>query len=189
MAGELPDKMRFVGLTEPGGPEVLEIRTMPTPVPLAHEVVIKVAAAGINRPDILQRQGKYPPPPGASPVLGLEVAGVVAAKGKDVTLNLGDAVCALVPGGGYAEYCLVPAVQCLSIPRGLSALQAGGIPETFFTVWANVFQIGGLQRGELFLVHGGASGACEWSASVHHRRNGRKVRKVRGARRGLRLQL
>ena len=148
MAGELPDKMRFVGLTEPGGPEVLEIRTMPTPVPLAHEVVIKVAAAGINRPDILQRQGKYPPPPGASPVLGLEVAGVVAAKGKDVTLNLGDAVCALVPGGGYAEYCLVPAVQCLSIPRGLSALQAGGIPETFFTVWANVFQIGGLQRGD-----------------------------------------
>jgi putative PIG3 family NAD(P)H quinone oxidoreductase len=168
MAGELPDKMRFVGLTEPGGPEVLEIRTMPTPVPLAHEVVIKVAAAGINRPDILQRQGKYPPPPGASPVLGLEVAGVVAAKGKDVTLNLGDAVCALVPGGGYAEYCLVPAVQCLSIPRGLSALQAGGIPETFFTVWANVFQIGGLQRGELFLVHGGAGGIGTTALQVAH---------------------
>ena len=168
MAGDLPEKMRFVGLTEPGGPEVLEIRTMPTPVPLAHEVVIKVAAAGINRPDILQRQGKYPPPPGASPILGLEVAGVVAAKGKDVTLNLGDAVCALVPGGGYAEYCLVPAVQCLSIPRGLSALQAGGIPETFFTVWANVFQIGGLKRGELFLVHGGAGGIGTTALQVAH---------------------
>jgi NADPH:quinone reductase len=170
MSAELPEKMRFVGLTEPGGPEVLEIRIMPTPVPLAHEVVIKVAAAGINRPDILQRQGKYPPPPGASPILGLEVAGVVAAKGKEVTLNLGDAVCALVPGGGYAEYCLVPAVQCLAIPRGLSALQAGGIPETFFTVWANVFQIGGLKRGELFLVHGGAGGIGTTALQLAHAR-------------------
>src|SRR5580704_14781427 len=122
MPAEMPEKMRFVGLTEPGGPEVLEIRTMPTPQPRAHEVIIKVAAAGINRPDILQRQGKYPPPPDASPIIGLEVAGVVAAKGKEVTLNVGDTVCALVPGGGYAEYCQVPAVQCLSIPRGLSVL-------------------------------------------------------------------
>jgi NADPH:quinone reductase len=102
MPAELPENMRFVGVTGPGGPEVLEIRTMPTPVPLAHEVVIQVAAAGINRPDILQRQGKYPPPPGASAIIGLEVAGVVAAKGKDVTLSVGDAVCALVPGSGRA---------------------------------------------------------------------------------------
>src|SRR3984957_14633194 len=144
MSAELPEKMRFVGLTEPGGPEVLEIRIMPTPVPLAHEVVIKVAAAGINRPDILQRQRKYPPPPGASPILGLEVAGVVAAKGKEVTLNLGEPECALVPGGG--------------------------IPETFFTVWANVFQIGGLKRGELFLVHGGAGGIGTTALQLAHAR-------------------
>jgi putative PIG3 family NAD(P)H quinone oxidoreductase len=168
MPGELPENMRFVGVTGPGGPEVLEIRTMPTPVPRAHEVVIKVAAAGINRPDILQRQGKYPPPPGASPVLGLEVAGVVAATGKDATLKVGDAVCALVPGGGYAEYCLVPAAHCLSVPRGLSMLQAGGIPETFFTVWANVFQIGRLKRGDLFLVHGGAGGIGTTAIQLAH---------------------
>ena len=168
MSGELPENMRFAGVTGPGGPEVLEIRTMPTPVPRAHEVVIKVAAAGINRPDILQRQGKYPPPPGASPVLGLEVAGVVAATGKDATLKVGDAVCALVPGGGYAEYCLVPAAHCLSVPRGLSMLQAGGIPETFFTVWANVFQIGRLKRGDLFLVHGGAGGIGTTAIQLAH---------------------
>jgi putative PIG3 family NAD(P)H quinone oxidoreductase len=168
MPGELPENMRFVGVTGPGGPEVLEIRTMPTPVPRAHEVVIKVAAAGINRPDILQRQGKYPPPPGASPVLGLEVAGVVAATGKDAALKVGDAVCALVPGGGYAEYCLVPAAHCLSVPRGLSMLQAGGIPETFFTVWANVFQIGRLKRGDLFLVHGGAGGIGTTAIQLAH---------------------
>jgi len=168
MPSGLPENMRFVGLTGPGGPEVLEIRTMPTPVPGAHEVVIKVAAAGINRPDISQRQGKYPPPPGASPILGLEVAGVVAAAGKDAMLKVGDAVCALVPGGGYAEYCLVPAAHCLSIPRGLSMLQAGGIPETFFTVWANVFQIAGLKRGDLFLVHGGAGGIGNTAIQLAH---------------------
>jgi putative PIG3 family NAD(P)H quinone oxidoreductase len=168
MPGEIPENMRFVGLTGPGGPEVLEIRTMPTPVPREHEVVIKVAAAGINRPDILQRQGKYPPPPGASPVLGLEVAGVVAAVGKGAALKVGDAVCALVPGGGYAEYCLAPAAHCLSVPRGLSMLQAGGIPETFFTVWANVFQIGGLKRGDLFLVHGGAGGIGTTAIQLAH---------------------
>jgi putative PIG3 family NAD(P)H quinone oxidoreductase len=116
----------------------------------------------------LQRQGKYPPPPGASPVLGLEVAGVVAATGKDAALKVGDAVCALVPGGGYAEYCLVPAAHCLSVPRGLSMLQAGGIPETFFTVWANVFQIGRLKRGDLFLVHGGAGGIGTTAIQLAH---------------------
>jgi putative PIG3 family NAD(P)H quinone oxidoreductase len=137
-------------------------------VPSAHEVVIKVAAAGINRPDILQRQGKYPPPPGASPILGLEVAGVVATVGKDATLKIGDTVCALVPGGGYAEYCRVPAAHCLPVPRGLSMPQAGGLAETFFTVWANVFQIGGLKRGDLFLVHGGAGGIGTTAIQLAH---------------------
>jgi putative PIG3 family NAD(P)H quinone oxidoreductase len=168
MPANTPENMRFVGVTGPGGPEVLEIRTMPTPVPHAHEVVIKVAAAGINRPDILQRQGKYPPPPGASPILGLEVAGAVAAVGKEAALKVGDTVCALVPGGGYAEYCRVPAAHCLPVPRGLSMPQAGGLAETFFTVWANVFQIGGLKRGDLFLVHGGAGGIGTTAIQLAH---------------------
>jgi NADPH:quinone reductase len=114
------------------------------------EVLIRVEAAGVNRPDIVQRQGKYPPPPGASPVLGLEVAGTIVGSGERV--------CALTPGGGYAEYCVAPESNCLPAPAGLSMESAAGIPETFFTVWANVFQIGALQRGERFLVHGGASG-------------------------------
>jgi NADPH:quinone reductase len=168
MPGQVPETMRFVDVTAPGGPEVLEIRQMPTPLPQAHEVVIQVHAAGINRPDILQRQGKYPPPPGASPVLGLEVAGVVAVRGKDAPLEVGAAVCALVPGGGYAEYCRVPAAHCLPVPRGLPLLHAGGIPETFFTVWANVFQIARLQRGELFLVHGGAGGIGTTAIQLAH---------------------
>lgn len=168
MPGEVPENMRFVGFAGPGGPEVLEIRAMPTPAPRAHEVLIKVHAAGINRPDMLQRQGKYPPPPGASPVLGLEVAGVVALRGNDSTLNVGDAVCALVPGGGYAEYCLVPATHCLPVPRGLSIQHAAGIPETFFTVWANVFQIAGLKRGDQFLVHGGAGGIGTTAIQLAH---------------------
>jgi len=141
---------------------------MPTPVPGAHEVVIKVHAAGINRPDMLQRQGKYPPPPGASPILGLEVAGVVAATGKGAALEVGAAVCALAPGGGYAEYCLVPDSHCLAVPRGFSMPQAGGIPETFFTVWANVFQIAALKRGDLFLVHGGAGGIGTTAIQLAH---------------------
>jgi putative PIG3 family NAD(P)H quinone oxidoreductase len=134
----------------PGGPEVLRVAEGPIPVPREGEVLIRVAAAGVNRPDLLQRQGKYPPPPGASPVLGLEVAGTVAGTGEQV--------CALVSGGGYAEYCVAPAGQCLPIPAGLSMEEAAGIPETFFTVWANVFQIGHLQTGERILVHGGTSG-------------------------------
>jgi NADPH2:quinone reductase len=170
MTGQIPEKMRFVGLAGPGGPEVLEIRSMPTPAPRAHEVLIKVHAAGINRPDILQRQGKYPPPPGASPVLGLEVAGVVAAAGAEAALDVGAEVCALVPGGGYAEYCLAPGAHCLPVPQGLSLLQAGGIPETFFTVWANVFQIAALKRGELFLVHGGAGGIGTTAIQLAHAR-------------------
>jgi putative PIG3 family NAD(P)H quinone oxidoreductase len=167
---EPPQKMRFVDLTGPGGPEVLRIGEMPTPLPREHEVLIKVHAAGINRPDVLQRQGKYAPPPGASPILGLEVAGEIAALGAGATLKLGARVCALVPGGGYAEYCRVPESHCLPVPQGLSMPEAAGIPETFFTVWANVFQIGRLKSGERFLVHGGAGGIGTTAIQLAHAR-------------------
>ncbi|MES2461383.1 MAG: NAD(P)H-quinone oxidoreductase [Armatimonadota bacterium] len=150
--------MRAVQVTHPGGPEVLIVGDEPTPVPTGNEVLIEVYAAGVNRPDLAQREGKYPPPPGASPLMGLEVAGVVVARGEQATLAMGEAVCALVPGGGYAEYCLAPESHCLPIPKGWSFESAAGIPETFFTVWANVFQLGGLRRGERLLGHGGASG-------------------------------
>ena len=170
MGIEPPPTMRFVDPTGPGGPEVLRIGEMPTPTPREHEVLIKVHAAGINRPDILQREGKYPPPPGASPVLGLEVSGEIAALGAGATLKLGERVCALVPGGGYAEYCRVPQGHCLPVPQGLSMQEAAGIPETFFTVWANVFQIGRLQKGEQFLVHGGAGGIGTTAIQLAHAR-------------------
>ena len=142
--------MRYIECAGTGGPEVLRVTEGPRPEPGVGEVLIRVEAAGVNRPDIVQRQGKYPPPPGASPILGLEVAGTVVATGARV--------CALVPGGGYAEYCVTPESHCLPVPQGLSMEEAAGIPETFFTVWANVFQIGGLKAGERFLVHGGTSG-------------------------------
>jgi putative PIG3 family NAD(P)H quinone oxidoreductase len=150
--------MRFVDFSQPGGPEVLRIAEREAPSPGDADVLIKVEAAGVNRPDLLQRQGKYPPPPGASPILGLEVAGTVHAAGSDAKWRPGQRVCALAPGGGYAEYCLAPGPQCLPIPQGLSMEEAAGIPETFFTVWANVFQIGRLQAGERILIHGGAGG-------------------------------
>jgi putative PIG3 family NAD(P)H quinone oxidoreductase len=150
--------MKFVDVPQPGGPEILRISEAPSPSPAEGEVLICVEAAGVNRPDLLQRQGKYPPPPGASPVLGLEVAGTVAAAPAQSRWKSGDRVCALVPGGGYAEYCVTPDVHCLPVPAGLSMEEAAGIPETFFTVWANVFQIGALKAGERILVHGGASG-------------------------------
>jgi len=150
--------MRYVQITQPGGPDVMASAEGPVPDPAAHEVLIQVHAAGVNRPDLMQREGKYPPPPDASPILGLEVAGTVVAKGSEAGWKIGDRVCALVPGGGYAEFCRVPAVQCLPIPEPLSFVQAAGVPETFFTVWANVFMLGRLQAGERFLVHGGTSG-------------------------------
>lgn len=150
--------MKYIHIAQPGGPEVLQFTDGPVPVPGPGEVSIKVEAAGVNRPDLLQRAGKYPPPPGASPVLGLEVAGTIAAASADSGWREGDRVCALTPGGGYAEYCLAPGVQCLPVPHGLSLQEAAGIPETFFTVWANVFQLGRLAAGERFLVHGGTSG-------------------------------
>jgi len=150
--------MRFVEVSQPGAAEVIRVAEGPSPAPGEGEVLIRVAAAGVNRPDLLQRQGKYPPPPGASPVMGLEVAGTIESVGAGAGWKAGDRVCALVPGGGYAEYCAAPGMQCLPIPKGLSMEEAAGIPETFFTVWANVFQIGGLKQGERILIHGGASG-------------------------------
>ena len=150
--------MKYISFAQPGPPEVLALAEGPTPVPGPGEVLIRVVAAGVNRPDLVQRAGKYPPPPGASPVLGLEVAGTVALAAPDSGWREGDRVCALVPGGGYAEYCLAPGVQCLPVPRGISMHEAAGIPETFFTVWANVFQLGHLAAGERILVHGGTSG-------------------------------
>jgi putative PIG3 family NAD(P)H quinone oxidoreductase len=138
---------------------VLRVGERPVPTPQAGEALIEVAAAGVNRPDLLQRQGKYPPPPGASDIPGLEVAGTIAAVGAGVTdPRKGDAVCALVAGGGYAEFCAAPAPQCLLVPSGLSLVDAGAIPEAFFTVWATVFDAGHLGAGESFLVHGGSSG-------------------------------
>jgi NADPH:quinone reductase len=155
----LPDLMTAIEITEPGGPEKLHPTQRPVPQPASGEVLIQVAAAGVNRPDCLQRQGSYPPPPGASDIPGLEVAGTVVALGEGVDAwQVGDPVCALLTGGGYAEYCIAPAPQCLPIPVGLSAQQAAALPETFFTVWSNVFDRARLQPDEILLVHGGASG-------------------------------
>jgi NADPH2:quinone reductase len=155
----LPSVMEAVTMAAPGKPEVLVPGQRPVPVPQAGEVLIEVAAAGVNRPDILQRYGKYPPPPGAPDTLGLEVAGAVVAVSAGVTWpRIGDKVCALVAGGGYAQYCTAPAVQCLPIPNGFSMVEAAAVPETFFTVWTNVFERGRLVAGETFLCHGGASG-------------------------------
>ena len=155
----LPGTMTAVEIREPGGPEVLVPVSRPVPAPGPGEVLIKVAAAGVNRPDVLQRQGGYPPPPGASDIPGLELAGEVVALGEGAERWApGDRVTALVAGGGYAEYCSAPAVQCLPIPEGLDLAEAAALPETFFTVWSNVFDRGGLQAGESFLVHGGSSG-------------------------------
>jgi len=159
MAETLPQTMTAIEIPEPGGPEALVPGSRPVAAPAAGEVLIKVAAAGVNRPDVVQRQGRYPPPPGASDIPGLEVAGTVVATGADAgDWKVGDAVCALVSGGGYAEYCPAPVPQCLPVPKGLSMVEAACLPETYFTVWTNVFDRGGLQAGETMLVHGGSSG-------------------------------
>ncbi|MCO8066568.1 NAD(P)H-quinone oxidoreductase [Acinetobacter schindleri] len=151
--------MQHVIITEPGGVDKLAYETVVIPEPKADEVLVKVHAFGINRPDILQRQGLYPMPKGVTPVPGLEVAGEVVAVGSDVNqFKVGDKVCGLTNGGGYAEYCVVPESQTLNIPEGVSFVQAAAIPETFFTVWANVFQMGKAKAGETVLVHGGTSG-------------------------------
>ena len=155
----LPTDMTLIEITTPGDPEVLKPRQVPVPTPGAGEILIRVHAAGVNRPDALQRAGKYPMKPGMSLIPGLEVAGEVVALGDGVSaFALGDKVCALTNGGGYAQYCAVPAGQALPIPEGLSWLQAAAIPETFFTVWANLFGIGGAHKGQRVLIHGGTSG-------------------------------
>lgn len=155
----LPAAMRAVEITTFGAPEVLKIGSRPVPQPRPGEVLIKVEAAGVNRPDVSQRKGNYPPPPGASDIPGLEVAGGIVALGEGVTnWKLGDRVCALVTGGGYAEYCAAPALQCLPIPKGLSAVEAASLPETYFTVYPNVFERGRLAGKDTLLIQGGSSG-------------------------------
>ena len=154
-----PQQMQFIDITEPGEPEVLQLASGPVPTSENGELLIRVSAAGVNRPDVLQRKGMYPVPPSASPIPGLEVCGEVAAMGDGASkFKIGEQVCALVNGGGYAEYVAVPEGQCLPVPAGLSAIEAAALPETFFTVWTNVFDRGALKAGESFLVHGGSSG-------------------------------
>ncbi len=155
----IPTSMTAIAISTPGGPEVLRPQIRPVPQPGPKGVLIKVRAAGVNRPDVLQRAGAYPPPPGASDLPGLEVAGEIVGLGEGANrFGLGDEVCALVPGGGYAPYVTTPEVQALPIPHGLSMIEAAAIPETFFTVWVNVFVHGRLKAGEVLLVHGGSSG-------------------------------
>ncbi len=155
----LPDTMTAVAISKPGGPEVLVPEERPAPRPGHGQILIEVAYAGVNRPDALQRAGSYAPPPGASDLPGLEAAGTVAAVGPGVTdWSVGDELCALLPGGGYAEYVVTPAAHALRVPRGMSLDKAACLPETYFTVWTNVFMRGGLKAGERFLVHGGSSG-------------------------------
>jgi NADPH2:quinone reductase len=169
--------MRAIEITQPGGPDVLQTCERPLPVLKAGEVLIRVMAAGVNRPDVFQRLGQYPVPPGASDLPGLEVAGEIVDGNpgdlQDSGLKKGDLVCALVQGGGYAEYCAAPIEQCLPAPKGLSALEAASLPETFFTVWSNVFQRAGLQPGETLLVQGGSSGigvtAIQIATALGHR--------------------
>lgn len=155
----LPATMRAIEISQPGGPDVLRLTEVPVPRPGAGEILIRVAYAGVNRPDALQRAGAYAPPPDASPLPGLEAAGMIAAVGPGVSgWSVGDHVCALLPGGGYSEYAVTPAAHALPVPAGTALKEAACLPETFFTVWSNVFLRGGLRGGERFLVHGGTSG-------------------------------
>ncbi len=188
----LPATMRYMTTTAAGGPEVLVPGTTALPQPAADEVLLRVQAAGVNRPDVLQRKGLYPPPPGASPIIGLEVAGVVVAMGTDVRgVALGDRVCALANGGGYAEYCAVPATQCLPWPRDYDAVRAAALPETFFTVWANLFLHGrfrarrdraGAWRQQRHRRHGDpACARVRRGSGVCHGRQRREMHRVRAA--------
>lgn len=161
--------MTAVEIAHPGGPEVLRAVERPVPRAAPGEVLVRVEAAGVNRPDVMQRLGSYPPPPGASDIPGLEIAGAVVETTSDSSRwHVGDRVCALVAGGGYAEYCAVPAVQCLPIPNGMDAVMAAAIPEAFFTVWANLFERGGLRPGERVLIHGGTSGIGTTAIQLAH---------------------
>jgi putative PIG3 family NAD(P)H quinone oxidoreductase len=158
-SASLPTEMRYVDLPSFGAPEVMKLANGPLPQPRAGEILVRVEAAGVNRPDVAQRQGSYPPPKDASPILGLEIAGEVVALGEGVSdFAIGDKVCGLANGGGYAEYCVVPVGQALPWPKGYDAVKAAALPETFFTVWANLFQMAGLTEGESVLIHGGSSG-------------------------------
>lgn len=155
----LPVTMTDIRITAPGGPEVLQPQLVPVPKPGPGELLVRVEAAGVNRPDVLQRAGQYPVPPGTTPIPGLEVAGTVAALGEGTHgFALGDAVCGLTNGGGYAQYCVIPAGQVMPIPAGIRMLEAAAIPETFFTVWANLFDMGHARKGDIALIHGGTSG-------------------------------
>jgi putative PIG3 family NAD(P)H quinone oxidoreductase len=166
---EMPDTMAAVEITTPGGPEVLKPTRRQVPKPQPGEVLVEVHAAGVNRPDLLQRAGKYPPPPGTTDIPGLEVAGRIVALGPDVhNWKVADRVCALLAGGGYAEYCVAPVGQCLPLPGGFSMVEGAALPETFFTVWSNVFDRGRLQPGETFLVHGGSSGIGTTAIQLAH---------------------
>lgn len=166
--------MQAITIREPGGPDVLQPCERPQPEPGPDDVLVKVAAAGVNRPDILQRIGRYVPPPGVTDVPGLEIAGTVVAAGANVRAwKIGDRVCALVAGGGYAEYCVAPAVQCLPIPKGLDLIQAAALPEVAFTVWTNVFDRGRLRASESLLVHGGSSGIGTLAIQLAHARGAR----------------
>jgi putative PIG3 family NAD(P)H quinone oxidoreductase len=155
----MKDTMHHIDHGQGGPASCMQIKQGPLPKLKAGEVLIEVAYAGVNRPDVFQRLGSYPPPAGASPILGLEVSGTIASKAEDVTQwQVGDTVCALTPGGGYAEYCAVPAPHCLPVPQGLTLTEAAALPENYFTVWSNVFERGRLKKGEYFLAHGGAGG-------------------------------
>ena len=161
--------MTVIEITGAGGPEVLQVKKRPIPIPRQGEVLIKLAYAGINRPDVLQRSGSYNPPKGASDLPGLEGAGIISAIGSGVfEWKVGDEVCALLPGGGYAEYAVTPSLHCLPVPKGLSLKEAACLPETFFTVYSNIFQRGGLKAGEKFLVHGGSSGIGTTAIQMAH---------------------
>lgn len=156
---KIPEQMNFIETLKPGGPEVMKLTTGNVPQPRDDEVLIRVLAASVNYPDILQRMGVYPLPPGVNPVIGLDVAGEIVAMGRAVkSVKSGEMVCALTNGGGYAEYCVAPSPQCMPWPKNYNAIQAAALPETYFTVWANLFQIGRLTKGESVLVHGGAGG-------------------------------
>jgi NADPH2:quinone reductase len=172
----IPESMLTIVVQTPGGPDVLQVVKRPTPRPGYGEVLIKVAAAGVNGADLTQRRGKYAVPKGAPDVLGLEVSGEIVATGDHVTdWRIGDSVCALLIGGGYAEYVIAPARQCLPIPASLTVVQAAALPEVVMTVWSNVFELGGLRAGETLLVHGGASGICTLAVQLANRLGSRVI--------------
>jgi len=182
MTTDIPSEMTAIEIVEPGGPEALKPTRRAVPVPGDGEVLVKVAAAGVNFPDVMQRRGAYPPPPGASDIPGLEIAGAVVALGTGVTeIQTGDEVCALVSGGGYAEYCVAPAAQCLPVPVNFDMVRAAAIPETFFTVWTNMVDRGELQAGQWVLIHGGSGGIGTAAIQVAHALGARVMATARTA--------